>query len=369
MQPYFDVDRAQERDSSPVIFGAYVEVRSGRADLLREPSAVEAPSSQVRLATATPLPTLGAPGPVLASQGLATQGGQRSGEVGGKSHAAKVAAVDAPDTVSMTGASMTGVLLEQVNSAESTVEIPATPPAREVLSSSVQLKVWPEEPIEPAASIAADAPLALDRRVAGAWREWLLALARDPEAALAAAHAYQQLGADDRNEWLKALETDLAGLGIPAVAVYGPLLAVESDPQRVHTMRQGLSRNRESAEPSVARRALLGRLPNGQRVGVLVDPLYLGFVQVLACAYVPGQSFAWVRHDPIAADPQHLSAGQVLEGAVLESVPVRLLIDELARTIVSHRRQGGTLPDALCLFADLFGLEHMVGVADEWFPR
>jgi hypothetical protein len=266
------------------------------------------------------------------------------------------------------------------------------PAPRETLASSVQLKVEAETlgaetlgvetlgvettdasplPNSVQASAAqqdvdAHQHTADDLRMAGAWREWLGALARDPEAALAAAQAYQQLDAAGRDEWLKAVDSDLAGLGVPAVAVYSPLLAVESDPQRTATMRQRIARGRAvEPPPSVPRRALLGRLANGVRLGVLVEPLYLQFVQVLACAYVPAQRFTWVRHDPIALDEQAPNSGHLLEGAVLETVPVRLLVDELARTVVSHRRLGGTLPDALCLFANLFGLEHMVGGGDE----
>ena len=171
--------------------------------------------------------------------------------------------------------------------------------------------------------------------------------------------------------WFTSLSgnSHLTSLGVPAVAVYGPLLAVESEPQRLQRMRQGLARSRDVAPSSVQRRALLGRIQNGQRIGVLVEPLYLGSVQVLACAYVPAGRFVWVRHDPIAADEQALNAGHELEGVKLELVPTRLLVDELARTVVAHRREGGTLPDALCLFANLFGLDHMVGLADDQWAR
>ncbi|HEX2732959.1 MAG TPA: hypothetical protein VHM70_15225 [Polyangiaceae bacterium] len=210
-----------------------------------------------------------------------------------------------------------------------------------------------------------ESTMASDPRVTRAWRGWLEALARDPEAALAAAQAYQQLDADGRSQWLSALETDIESLGVPAVAVYAPLLAVESDPQRLRQIKHALAQGREVAPPSVHRRALLGRLPSGIRVGVLVDPVYLDFVQVLACAYVPGQRFVWVRHDPIATDSPVWATGRHFEGALLERVPLRMLVDDLARTIVAQRRHGGVLPDALCLFADLFGLDQIVGAADD----
>jgi hypothetical protein len=80
----------------------------------------------------------------------------------------------------------------------------------------------------------------------------------------------------------------------------------------------------------------------------------LDFVQVLACAYIPGRCFLWVRHDPIARRGQAPTPGMSLDGELLNDVPVKALLDELAATVVGHVRLGGELPEALCLFADLF---------------
>jgi hypothetical protein len=42
-------------------------------------------------------------------------------------------------------------------------------------------------------------------------------------------------------------------------------------------------------------------------------------------------------------------------GAKLETIPLMPLIDELAHTVVAHRRVGRPIPEALRMFADLFG--------------
>ena len=77
-----------------------------------------------------------------------------------------------------------------------------------------------------------DVPRGTDTRVLDAWCEWLGALATDAEAALAAAIAYRELDAQGRVSWLNALEQDAVRLKVPRIAVYAPLLAVESDPER-----------------------------------------------------------------------------------------------------------------------------------------
>ena len=73
---------------------------------------------------------------------------------------------------------------------------------------------------------------ALDPRFEAAWQEWLRALATNADAALAAAHVYRDLDGDARDALLTALTEDSPSLPGPAVAIYAPLLAAESDPAR-----------------------------------------------------------------------------------------------------------------------------------------
>lgn len=194
-----------------------------------------------------------------------------------------------------------------------------------------------------------------DARVVDAWRVWLAALATDAEAAMAAAIAYQGLGAQDRDHWLSALEQDTSRIGVPRIAVYAPLLAVEVDPARRARIEAAMGPAEESATPSVTLRCLRGVDQNGLRVAAIVSPLYLDFVQVLACGYSVGEGFRWVKHDPILDDLRAPRSGQVLGEAALEDMPLKSLVDELALAVLAHQRRGREIPEALRIFADLFG--------------
>ncbi len=195
----------------------------------------------------------------------------------------------------------------------------------------------------------------LPQRVQRVWEEWLQKLASDPEAALAAALAYRELDDAAREEWLTALDSDLDHLGVSKVAVYAPLLAVERDPRRRYRIELSLLASGAAlADRRSPFTALCARGSDGRRLAVLVRPLYLDFVQVLACAYMPRRNFLWVRHDPIALRDEVPRPGSVLDGEVLDAAPAKALLDDLAETVVSHSRSGLELPEALCLFADLF---------------
>lgn len=216
-----------------------------------------------------------------------------------------------------------------------------------------------EEPTEAAeketSQLSAVLSTNVDRRFVSIWCTFLGQLARDAAAAHAAAMAYRDLDAAARDVWIGALEQDVPRIGVPRIAVYAPLLAVETDPARRIRISQAIGQ----IEPEVARRdtsrALVGIRPDGLRVAALVTPLYLDFVRVLACGYRPGDRFEWVKHDPIAEDRQAPLAGDTIDDAALERAPIKCVIDELALTVVAHNRQGRPVPEALCLFADLFG--------------
>ena len=137
--------------------------------------------------------------------------------------------------------------------------------------------------------------------------------------------------------------------------ICAPLLAVESDPERRDRITFAMGPAELEATPRAAVQALSARHSDGARIATIIVPLYLDFVQVLACAYRPERGFSWVRHDPIV-DAKHAPApGDVLEGAVLERTPLKALIDDLSHAVLSQRRGGRELPEALRVFADLFG--------------
>jgi hypothetical protein len=194
-----------------------------------------------------------------------------------------------------------------------------------------------------------------DSRVLDAWCEWLGALATDAEAALAAAIAYRELDAQGRTSWLNALEQDSVRLKVPRIAVYAPLLAVESDPERRDRITFAMGPAQIEATPRAAVQALSARHADGVRIATVIVPLYLDFVQVLACAYRPERGFSWVRHDPIVDTKHAPRPGDLLDGAILERTPLKALIDELSHAVLSQRRGGREIPEALRVFADLFG--------------
>ena len=194
-----------------------------------------------------------------------------------------------------------------------------------------------------------------ERRVVDAWCVWLDALATDAEAALAAAMAYMELDGPARDTWLGALEQDRERVDVPRIAVYAPLLAVESDPERRHRIHIAIGPEDLRATPRTPAYGLTGTSRRGLRVAAVVTPLYLEFVQVLACGYSCRTGFEWVRHDPIVESRRAPRRGDVIEGVALERTTLNVIVDELAEAVLAHRRSGRSLPEALRVFADLFG--------------
>jgi hypothetical protein len=187
------------------------------------------------------------------------------------------------------------------------------------------------------------------------WCAFLDRLATDAEAALAVAMAYRELDAPARDVWISALEQDAERVSVPRIAVYAPLLAVESDSKRRQRLLSALGPEQADARPKSAAFALSGNDASGGRTTAIVAPLYLEFVQVLACSFRVGEHFEWVRHDPIVERQYAPRPNHALCGVTLDPVPLRAAVDDLAITIVAHSRSGRPLPDALSVFADLFG--------------
>jgi hypothetical protein len=192
----------------------------------------------------------------------------------------------------------------------------------------------------------------VDARVQAAWKAWLSALASDPEAALAAALAYEALDDVGRNLWLDALDQDGPELEVPTVAVYAPLLSVETEPARRARIHAAVGAVGASARRARGR-ALRGLTSNGDRVVAVVLPLYLDFVHVLACR-MRQDGFEWVRRDPIIHDRDAPRMRGELDGTTLEPTPLKLVVEELAHAVLAHRRSGRELPEALRVFVDLF---------------
>jgi hypothetical protein len=188
-----------------------------------------------------------------------------------------------------------------------------------------------------------------------AWRAWLGALANDAEAAQAAALAYEQLDASGRDAWIDSLAQDTLEIGVPRIAVYAPLLAVEADGIRRKRIQSALGPDESRGAPRQVTRSLVGFGRGELKVAVLISPLYMDFVQVMACGYHVGEAFDWVRHDPIVSTISTVRGGDRVDGIVVEASPLKGVIDELALTILAHNRSRRPLPPTLRAFAHVFG--------------
>lgn len=194
----------------------------------------------------------------------------------------------------------------------------------------------------------------VEAHVQSAWRSWLSALATDAEAAMAAALAYESLPAEGRDAWLDALEVDAPDLGVPAVALYAPLLAVESDDERRARIELSLASSGDEGRPSQPEpRALLGVSTDGTHACVIAMPLYLDFVEVLSCRYTPSGGFVTATHNPLRHTGD-LAAIAKLDGASMDPTPLRVVVEELAHAILADKRGQRATPPALATFAHLF---------------
>ncbi len=193
----------------------------------------------------------------------------------------------------------------------------------------------------------------IDPRVHAAWRTWLSALAADAEAAMAAALAYESLPPEARDAWLDALEGDAPTLEVPAIALYAPLLAVETEEgDRRRRIEAAIAASPYGGRTGEAR-ASRGIAPDGTHVCIIVMPLYLQFVQVLACRYTPAGGFVAVRHDPLRHS-EGVASIDAFEGIAVEPTPLRIVVEELAHAILADKREQRETPPALVSFVDLF---------------
>lgn len=189
----------------------------------------------------------------------------------------------------------------------------------------------------------------VDPRAHAAWRTWLAALAHDPDAATAAALAYESLPTDGRDAWLDALDADAPAVAVPKIALYAPLLAVEQDDER----RARISSHVEgAARRSTPPRALVGSDGSG-RVCMIVSPLYLDFVELLVCRYHPDEGMREARHKWLAHTSEIDAAARDL-GVKVASAPLPEVVEELAHAVVADRRAGRSPPPALERYIDLF---------------
>jgi hypothetical protein len=188
----------------------------------------------------------------------------------------------------------------------------------------------------------------------GPWRSWLSALATDAEAAIAAALTYASLPPEARDAWLDVLASEAPTLRVPLVALYAPLLGVESDPARIERMSAALGSHLASIAQSRRRAwALRGAAGDGTHACVVVCPAYLDYVHVLTCRYEARGGFVWARRDPLVLVTDVAVVGEI-EGVPVEPTPLELVVDELAHAVLADRRRNRPAPSALESFVHLF---------------
>ena len=198
-----------------------------------------------------------------------------------------------------------------------------------------------------------DRPTALPSpRTRAAWRAWLEALAVDAEAAIAAALTYESLDAEARALYLDAVDEEADAVAVPRVALYAPLLGVETDKARRARIEAAIGE--ELFVPREKKRAFGASLPNGERLTVLLLPLYLGFVELLACRH-SDEGVVSVVHEPLRA-ARDLTITPEWQGIALAEAELADAIEELAHAVVATQRHDRTPPEALARFADLFSL-------------
>ena len=196
---------------------------------------------------------------------------------------------------------------------------------------------------------ASDRVSSLDPRTHAAWRTWLAALAQNADAATAAALAYESLASEGRNAWLDALDADAPSVDVPTIALYAPLLAVEQDEaRRARIARSVTGAAKRSTPPS----ALVG-WKNGDRVCLIVSPLYLDFVELLLCRYDQDQGIHEARHEWLVHTNEVASCAREM-GVTMIDAPLQQVVEELAHAVVADRRAGRAAPAALMRYIDLF---------------
>jgi len=191
-------------------------------------------------------------------------------------------------------------------------------------------------------------------RILPAWQVWLRALSTDAEAALGAALAYESLDATGRDAFLTAIDQDAERFSIPRVALFAPFLSVEKDPQRRGRIRAAMGTDMGTSARRRRPRALIGHMSTGERVAVIVAPLYLDFVRVISCRFSRSKGFTWVRNDPLLHCDDAPVAGSAIDGVQLDEAPLSTVIDDVALAVVAQRGPDGALPDKLDPLLDLF---------------
>lgn len=190
-----------------------------------------------------------------------------------------------------------------------------------------------------------------------AFQAYLRALAKDPDAIVAWALAYEAAGEAERDAWVRLIETEVAVLPVAREAVVGPLLAVEDGPRRRARLGE-LVRDVAAAAAAIPRRAARLDVPEtGARTYALLLPLWLHFAELVVVALDGEGRVAGAQRDPVVDARDAASVLAAALGPAGEPVDPRDAIDDLAHAVLATRRGGRALPEALSRTTRLFDLD------------
>lgn len=182
-----------------------------------------------------------------------------------------------------------------------------------------------------------------------AWSRWLRLLSHDEDAALGASLAFADLAAHDRDTWLDALDRELMSADHAAYA-YAPLLAVEEDPsRRARMLARLLRRAPASREPVVH---VAGRVPYRAIVALSV---YVPYVAVVGIVFDAQGVHEFVT-EPLCHEEGIAERVASFVGQPSARWAFRDFVDELALSIIAHRRRGSPFPPGLADYSALFSV-------------
>ena len=177
----------------------------------------------------------------------------------------------------------------------------------------------------------------------------------DADAALAAALTYESLDDAARDAFLDAVDEDADSVDAPTVALYAPLLAVEVDAARRVRLSKAIADAHDAASTMPREPRAFSGDANGEQLTVLLLPLYLGFVEILACRWSDEKGCVSADHEPLRT-ARDFQLTPTYDGIAIQEMPYADAIEQLAHAVVTCNRRGSRAPDALVPFADLFSL-------------
>lgn len=198
-------------------------------------------------------------------------------------------------------------------------------------------------------------------RARALFRAWLLKLATDANAVMAASALYEALSDGERDAWITAIEEELGEMTIPRVALFAPFLSVERSPERVSRMQSHLPEMPLPALPAVE--TFAGRFADGDRALFYVFGRHLDFVETLLCRLrgsdaKESDGVRSVEAEALIRRPE-LPALISSLGILLAPIGLDEATMALGHAVVADVRNGVAPPPILARFSEIFSLPRL----------